>query len=59
LVLLTDHKYRKNKKDFFAGKVEKDVALTLLLVEELYDVSEYNNIMFGFQSDKQKFLVLG
>jgi hypothetical protein len=36
--LPTDHKYRKNKKDFFVGRVEIDVAPQLLLGEELYDV---------------------
>jgi hypothetical protein len=48
-----NHKYRKNIKDFFVGKVEKDVAPPLLSGEELHHVvSEYNDIMFGFQSGK-------
>ena len=48
-----DHRYRKNIKDFFIGKVEKDVAPPCLSGEELYDVvSEYGDIMFGFQSGK-------
>jgi len=54
--LPTNHKYRKNIKDFFVGRVEKDVAPLCLSGEELYDVvSEYDNIVFGFQSSKQKF----
>jgi len=50
------HKYRKNRKDFFVGRVEKDVASPRLSGEELYDVvSEYGDIVFGLQSGKQKF----
>jgi hypothetical protein len=26
--LSTDHKYKKNRKDFFAGRVKRDVALS-------------------------------
>jgi hypothetical protein len=49
-----NHRYRKNKKDFFVGRVEKDVAPPRLSGEELHDVvSEYNNIVFGLQSSKQ------
>ena len=52
----TNHRYRKNKKDFFVSRVEKDVAPPCLSGDELYDVvSEYDDIMFGFQSGKQKF----
>ena len=52
----TDHKYIKNKKNFFIGKVERDVTLSLFSHEELYDVvSEYSDIVFGFQFGKQKF----
>jgi len=41
--------FRKNRKDFFVGRVERDVALPLLWGEELYDVVlEYNDIVFGF-----------
>ena len=51
--------YIKNIKDFF-GRVEKDVAPLRLSSEELHDVvSEYSNIVFGFQSGKQKFLGFG
>ena len=50
------HRYRKNKKDFFVGKVEKVVASPRLSGEELHDVvSEYGDIVFGLQSGKQKF----
>ena len=43
------HKYRKNRKDFFVGRVEKDVAPPCLSGEELDDVvSEYDNFVFGF-----------
>jgi hypothetical protein len=55
-----NHRYRKNKKDFFVGKVEKDVASPRLSGEELHDVvSEYGDIVFGLQSSKQKFLGFG
>ena len=47
----TNHRYIKNIKDFFIGKVEKDVAPPHLSGEELHDVvSEYGDIVFGFQS---------
>jgi len=50
------HRYRKNRKDFFVGRVEKDVASPRLSGEELHDVvSEYGDIVFGLQSSKQKF----
>jgi hypothetical protein len=51
-----NHRYRKNKKDFFIGRVEKDVTPPRLSGEELHDVvSEYNDIVFGLQLGKQKF----
>jgi hypothetical protein len=51
-----NHRYRKNRKDFFVGRVEKDVASPHLSSEELHDVvSEYGDIVFGLQSGKQKF----
>jgi hypothetical protein len=51
--LLTNHRYRKNIKDFFVGRVEKDVAPPRLSSEELHDlVSKYGDIVFGFQSGK-------
>jgi hypothetical protein len=51
-----NHRYRKNIKDFFVGRVEKDVAPPRLSSEELHDVvSEYGDIVFGLQSSKQKF----
>jgi len=53
-----NHKYRNNRKDFFIGRVEKDVASPRLSGEELHDVvSEYGDIVFGLQSGKQKFPV--
>jgi hypothetical protein len=55
-----NHRYRKNKKDFFVGRVEKDVASPRLSGEELLDVvSEYGDIVFGLQSGKQKFSGFG
>jgi hypothetical protein len=52
-----NHKYRNNKKDFFVGIVERNVAPPLPLSKELYDVvSEYDDIVFGFQYGKHKFL---
>jgi len=54
--LPTNHMYKKNKKDFFVGRVEKDVAPMCLYGEELHDVvSAYGDIGFGFQSGGQKF----
>ena len=51
-----NHRYEKNRKDFFVSRVEKDVAPLCLSGEELHDtVSEYGDIVFGFQSGKQKF----
>jgi hypothetical protein len=55
-----NHKYRKNRKDFFVGRVEKDVASPSLSCEELHDVvSGYGDIVFGLQSNKQKFAGFG
>ena len=54
--LATNHKYKRNRNDFFIGKAEKDVATSRFSSEELHDVvSEYDDIVFGFQSCKQKF----
>ena len=51
-----NHMYIKNRNDFFVGRVEKDVAPPHISGEKLHDmVSEYGDIVFGFQSDKQKF----
>jgi hypothetical protein len=51
-----NHRHRKNRKDFFVGRVEKDVAFPRLSGEELHDVVlEYSDIVFGLQSGKQKF----
>jgi hypothetical protein len=48
-----NHKYKRNIKDFFVGRVEKDVASSRLSSEELHDVVlEYGDIMFGLQSGK-------
>jgi hypothetical protein len=56
LFLPPNHRYRKNRNDFFVGRVEKDVAPPCLSGEELLDVvSEYGDIVFGLQSGKQKF----
>jgi hypothetical protein len=45
-----NHRYRKNIKDFFIGRVEKDVASPRLSGEELHDVvSVYGDIVFGLQ----------
>jgi len=58
--LPTNHRYRKNRKDFFIGRVEMDVAPPRLSGEELHEVvSEYGDIVFGFQSGKQKFPSFG
>jgi len=55
-----NHRYRKNRKDFFVGRVENDVAPPRLSGEELFDVvSEYGDIVFGVQSGKKKFPSFG
>jgi hypothetical protein len=55
-----NYRYKKNIKDFFVGRVEKDVASQRLSGEELYDVvSEYDDNVFGLQSGKQKFSGFG
>jgi hypothetical protein len=52
--------YRKKRKHFCIGKVEKDIEPPCLSGEELYDMmSEYGDIVFGFQSGKQKFPSFG
>jgi hypothetical protein len=54
--LLMNHRYRKNINDFFVSRVENVVAPPRLSGEELHDVvSKYDDIVFGFQSGKQKF----
>jgi len=46
----------KNRNGFIVGRVERDVALPVPLSEKLYDVvSQYDDIVLGFQSDKQEF----
>jgi len=48
-----NHRYRKNRKDFFVGRVENNVAPPRLSGEELFDVvSEYGEIVFGLLSGK-------
>jgi len=55
-----NHRYRKNRKDFFVSRVEKDVESPCLSGEKLHDVvSEYGDILFGLQSGKQKFPSFG
>jgi len=51
-----NHRYKKNRNDLFVGSVEKDIVPPHLSGEELHDaVSEYDDIVFGFQCGKQKF----
>jgi hypothetical protein len=58
--LPTNHKYRKNRKDFFVGRFEKNVAPQRLSGEELHDVvSEYGDIVFSFLYGKQNFPSFG
>jgi hypothetical protein len=58
--LPTDHKSRNNRKYLFVGRVERDVVSPLPSGEELYDLmSEHDDIVFGFQFSKQKFLGFG
>jgi len=50
----------RTEKNFFVGRVEKDVTPPRLSGEELYDVvSEYGDIVFGLQSGKQNFSGFG
>jgi hypothetical protein len=50
----------KRTERIFFGRVEKDVAPPHLSGEELHDVvSEFSDIVFGFQSGKQKFPGVG
>jgi hypothetical protein len=57
--LPTDHMFRKNRNDFFVGKVENGVVPLFLSSEELYNVvSGYGDIMFGFNPVSRSFLVL-
>jgi len=56
--LPTDH--RKNIKDFFIGRVEKDDAPPHLSGEKFCNVvSDYDDIMFDFQFGKKKFTGFG
>jgi hypothetical protein len=58
--LPTNHRYKKSINDFFVGRVEKDVAPRRFSGEELHDVVlKYGDIVFGFQSGKQKFYGFG
>jgi len=55
-----NHRYINNRNDFFISRVEKDITPPRLSGEELHDiVSKYGDIVFGFQSGKQKFLDFG
>jgi hypothetical protein len=54
--LATESHVQKEQKGFFISRVEKDVAPPCLSGDELHDVvSEYGDIVSGFQSGKQKF----
>jgi hypothetical protein len=37
-MVLVNHKYRKNRKNFFIDRVERDVALRVPSSEKLYDM---------------------
>ena len=50
-----NHRFRKNIKDFFVGRVEKDASPRLSGEELHHVVSEYGDIVFGLQSGKKKF----
>jgi hypothetical protein len=42
-------KKKKNRNDFLKGKVKREVASSILLSEEFYDVvSQYEDIVFDF-----------
>jgi len=57
MVLANRLQVQKNIKALFVGKVKMDVAPPLLLGKELYSmVSKYGDLVFGFQSNKHKFL---
>ena len=43
-ILLIDYKYKRNKNDFFIGRVKRDVTLLVPSAEKLYDVvSQYKS----------------
>jgi hypothetical protein len=51
--LATSHKYKRNKNDFFVGRVERDIAPLIPSGEDMYHVvSYYKGVVFDFQSDK-------
>jgi hypothetical protein len=54
--LPSHHRFRNNRNDLSSNKIERDVALLVLLHEELYDgVLIYEGIVFDFHYGKQKF----
>ena len=54
-----NHRFRKNRKDFFVGRVEKDVASPRLSGEELHHVvSEYGALCLALNQVSKSFLVL-
>ena len=57
---LSSYNSYRNNKNFLKGKTERDVASVTLSSEELYDVnSQYEDIIFGFQSGKKNFFGFG
>jgi hypothetical protein len=54
-----DHKYKKNTKDFLLAELKMMFHPRIFLVKNYDMVLEYNDILFGFQSGKQKFFDIG
>jgi hypothetical protein len=58
--LPSHHQYKNNIKNFLKGKTKRDDKPPIMSSEELYDVmSQYKDIVFDFQSSKQKFSGFG
>ena len=58
--LLTYISIERIEMTFLQVKLKRDVALSVLSGEKLYDVDlQYEGIMFDFQSGKQKFPCFG
>ena len=54
-----NHRYRKNRKDFFVGRVEKDVASPRLSVKNCMMLSQSKvTLCLAFKQESKSFLVL-
>jgi hypothetical protein len=53
------HKYRENRKDFLLVELKRILHPRIFLVKNYMTWCEYGDIVFGFQSRKQKFSGFG